>query len=153
MYHKILVALDESERAPSVLQAAVEVARLAGAQLYVLRVVTVPPEFPPAAAGTPTDPLVTQMTAHALQELSRLMARAPVDALFQSPIVKPGTPWKVILETSEDLEIDLIVLGSHGYHGWDRVLGTTAGKVANSATRDVLVVHRQKAPGADQKGT
>ena len=37
--------------------------------------------------------------------------------------------------------MDLIVLGSHGYHVLDRILGTTAARVANLAHRNVFVVH------------
>ena len=36
--------------------------------------------------------------------------------------------------------VDLIVIGSHGYGGIDRVIGTTAAKVVNHADRSVLVV-------------
>ena len=39
--------------------------------------------------------------------------------------------------------MDLIVLGSHGYGTLDMLLGTTAGRVANIATRNVLVVHER----------
>lgn len=146
MFHKILTALDTSERAPAVFDVAVGIARMAGARLYVVRVVTVPPEFPPAAAGTPTDPLIARMAGHAMQDLSRLIAGGPDDVAIQPPIVRLGTPWKAILETAEDRDVDLIVVGSHGYHGWDRVLGTTAGKVANSSKRNVLVVHEERPP-------
>lgn len=52
--------------------------------------------------------------------------------------------WKAILATADQEDADLIVIGSHGYHGWDHVLGTTAGKVANVATRSVLVVHTRE---------
>lgn len=53
-------------------------------------------------------------------------------------------PWRVILATADDLDVDLIVLGSHGYHGMDRILGTTAGRVANQARCDVLVIHQRE---------
>jgi nucleotide-binding universal stress UspA family protein len=33
-----------------------------------------------------------------------------------------------------------VVLGSHGYSGFDRILGTTAAKVVNHCDRSVLVV-------------
>jgi nucleotide-binding universal stress UspA family protein len=149
LFHRILVAIDASERAPGVFDAAVAIARMAGARLYIMRVVTIPPEFPPAAAGTPTDPLVSRMAAHAMQDLSRLVAGGPHDVAIQPPIVRLGTPWKTILETAEDRDVDLIIVGSHGYHGWDRVLGTTAGKVANSAKRNVLVIHDQARAGKE----
>ena len=35
---------------------------------------------------------------------------------------------------------DLIVIGSHGYSGIDRLIGTTAAKVVNHAKQSVLVV-------------
>lgn len=145
MFDKILVAVDVSERAPGVLKLAVNVARTSAARLYVLRVVTIPPEFPPAAAGSPADPLIARTAGAAMHDLSRLIADAPHDASVQPPIVRLGVPWKVILETADERDVDLIVLGSHGYQGWDHVLGTTAGKVANIARRNVLIVHDRKA--------
>lgn len=49
--------------------------------------------------------------------------------------------FQLILEKAENLGVDLIVIGSHGYRGWDHVLGTTAASIANRSTRNVLVVH------------
>jgi universal stress protein F len=144
VFHKILVCLDASERASGVFDLATQVARSCGARLYVLRVLTIPPEFPPAAAGSVADALVPQMAMTAMQDLSRLVAGAPDDLSIQPPIVRVGVPWKAILETAEERDVDLIVLGSHGYQGWDRVIGTTAGKVANIANRNVLIVHERK---------
>jgi nucleotide-binding universal stress UspA family protein len=73
--------------------------------------------------------------------MSELILRAP-DLSIAAPIVAIGQqPWRLILTNAQRLGADLIVLGSHGYGGWDRVLGTTAGKVANLADRNVFVVH------------
>jgi nucleotide-binding universal stress UspA family protein len=146
VFHKILAGVDASERAAGVFDVAVQVARLSSARLYVVRVVTVPPEFPAAAAGAPADPLLAHMAASAMHDLSRFVASAPEDVSIQPPIVRLGVPWKVILDVATERDVDLIVVGSHGYHGWDRVLGTTAGRVANSASRNVLVVHNRANP-------
>jgi len=147
MFHKILAALDSSERASGVFEIAVEVARSSGGRLYIARAVTVPPEFPAAAAGSPADPLVARMAASAMQDVSRLIASVPDDVQVRPPIVRLGVPWRVILEIAEERDIDLIVVGSHGYHGWDHILGTTAAKIVNIAHRHVLVVHERQ-PGA-----
>ena len=144
MFHKVLAAVDASTRAEGVFRLAVDVARATAARLYVLRVVMVPPEFPAAAAGSPKDPLIARIASTAMHELSQLVAAAPDDVLIQPPIVRVGVPWKVILETAEERGVDLIVLGSHGYKGWDRVLGTTAGKVADRAERNVLIAHDRR---------
>jgi len=74
--------------------------------------------------------------------LTELWQRAP--ALARTPpIVAIGQPSKVILETARDLDVDLIVLGRHGYGGWEHLLGTTAGKVADRADRNGLVIHQR----------
>jgi universal stress protein F len=60
--------------------------------------------------------------------------------LFGSAEVAVGVPWQAVCETARKLEADLVVIGSHGYSGFDRVLGTTAAKVVNHAHCSVLVV-------------
>jgi nucleotide-binding universal stress UspA family protein len=62
-----------------------------------------------------------------------------------------GAPWQAICDAARDENVDLIVIGSHGYSAVDRLLGTTAAKVVNHADRSVLVVRRvscSDAPGA-----
>jgi nucleotide-binding universal stress UspA family protein len=56
-------------------------------------------------------------------------------------VIRFGVPWRKILDAADELDVDLIVMGSHGYGGFDRLLGTTAAQVANRARRNVLVVH------------
>lgn len=144
MLNRILVALDASARAPAVFDAAAELAQKYDAELYLVRAITVSPEFPPAAAASAADPLPDHLTRLAVIDLLELWKRAPNLTTTTPIVVVVGQPWKAILDTARDLSADLIVLGSHGYHGWDRVLGTTAGKVANLSDRNVLVVHGEK---------
>ena len=143
MFKRILAAIDDSERAPGVFDAAAALAQQFGATLYLVQAITVAPEFPAAAASSRADPLPAHLTRMALAQLSELSKRAP-GLPRTAPQIAVGQPWRVILETAQDLGIDLIVLGSHGFHGWDRVLGTTAGKVANLADRNVLIVHERR---------
>jgi universal stress protein F len=137
----ILAAVDASDRARSVFDVAAALAAKFGAKLHLLRVISVPPEFPPAAAASHADPLPAHLEEIAIAQMAELTLRAP-QLSVSPPIVAMGQqPWRVILENARRLNADLIVLGSHGYGGWDRVLGTTAGKVANLADRNVFVVH------------
>jgi nucleotide-binding universal stress UspA family protein len=55
--------------------------------------------------------------------------------------VRFGQPWHFILAVSHEMDADLIVVGSPGHHGLDRILGTTAARVANVSRRNVLGVH------------
>ncbi len=143
MIRRLLLALDGSERAAGVLAAAVEVARRFEATLIPFCAIQIPPEFPPAARASHADPLASHLEHEAAQAILRLLEN--VDVKWEAPVIGQGQPWRAILEAAEEHDVDLIVIGSHGYHGIDRVLGTTAGKVANLARRNVLVVHNRVA--------
>jgi nucleotide-binding universal stress UspA family protein len=143
MIRKILVALDGSTRASGVVAAAVELAKRFDATLVPFRAIQIPPDFPPSAHVNYTDPLPEYLDHEASAELARMFESAAVKHV--APVVGRGQPWRMILEAADAHDVDLIVIGSHGYHGIDRVLGTTAGKVVNLARRSVLVVHDRPA--------
>lgn len=141
MITRILVAIDASERAPAVFAAAAEIARKFDAKVWLLRVVDVPPEFPPAAHVAARDPLPAQLARNVIDELTAYV-EGNLDIEIDAPVLAFGAkPWPKILETSDAVDADLIVIGSHGYDALDRLIGTTAGAVANRAHRNVLVVH------------
>jgi universal stress protein F len=146
MIAHVLVALDASPRAPHVLAASAEIATRFGAKLTLFRALSIPPDFPPAAHVGPCDPLPAFLMKEAEDALHVLVATLPEGVVAGVPIVRVGQSWRSILQVADELDVDLIVVGSHGYYGLDRVLGTTAGKVANLAHRNVLVVHDRTAP-------
>lgn len=141
MIRRALVALDSSARASGVFRRAAEIARGCGAELILFRVVAVPQEFPAAGAGTPADALGPELIRAAHEDLKSYAAAAPD---VQSSIVVDVdlSPHHAIIAAAENFEVDLIVIGNHGYHGMDRILGTTAGHVLHGAKRDVLIVYR-----------
>ncbi|MCD6375545.1 MAG: universal stress protein [Caldisericaceae bacterium] len=56
-------------------------------------------------------------------------------------IVKEGIPYQKIVETAADLNVSLIIMGSHGERGFvEKVLGTTTDRVIAHSTVPVLVV-------------
>ena len=127
MIQSILVCLDGSPRAPLVFDMAAEIAVSFGATLRILRVATDAPES-------------------SIEELARMAERAP-RALVAPPMVREGLlPWRGILASSDELDVDLIVLGSHGYRRAADVLGTTAMRVVSLARRPVLVVRDRLPP-------
>src|SRR5689334_4521445 len=113
MLQRILVALDGSPRAPGVLAAARELATRFGARLVLFRALVIPPEFPAAAAGSLKDPLPDIMAEQAVKELQTLAAGCSA-ADVERPEVGIGQPWRAILAAAERLDVDLIVIGSHG---------------------------------------
>ena len=139
MFKKILAAVDGSPRTPEVLRAAVQIADRFDGAVHLFRAVAVPPEFPAAARNRP-DVVPALLEAEAREKLEAL-ARTSSRIVVEAPDLDTPQPWRAILAAAERLRVDLIVIGSHGYHGWDRILGTTAAKVTDHADRNVLVVH------------
>ena len=137
----ILVPLDGSLVAPVVFMTAVRMATAFDATIYLLRVLTIDPAFPPAAHTSP-DGLESKLIADAQGELKQWIASV-AGVRFGPVMVVLGDPWRQILDVARAVDVDLIVLGSHRSHVADRILGTVASKVVNHADRDVLVVHRR----------
>ena len=135
---RILVCLDASPRAPFVLQTVTDLAAKTGAKLVLLRSVGIPAEidqeFYVHAAQSMTDMLVDK----AKKELDALSKGTP-PGLIEGYDVHIGTPWDTICREAKARDCDLVIVGSHGYSGLDRILGTTAAKVVNHCEVSVLV--------------
>jgi nucleotide-binding universal stress UspA family protein len=136
---KILVCLDGSARAAGVLHAATRLATATSAQLLLFRAVGVPLEVPTIAWSiAPAElELVLQHDARAALEA---LAREVPPAVPTEVNVRLGVAWHAICETASGADVDLIVIGAHGYGVADRILGTTAAKVVDHADRTVMVV-------------
>lgn len=136
---RILVGLDGSPRAPGVLAAAVAIGRAQGARVVLLRAVGLPKDVPQDFWKTTEEPLLDLLKRRAKDYLLEQVAKVPVE-VFGGVEVAVGVPWQAVCEMARTLEAELVVIGSHGYFGFDRLLGTTAGKVVNHAHCSVLVV-------------
>lgn len=135
----ILVCLDGSERAPKVLAEAVALASRSQAKLHLFRSVGLPPEIDQELIMRSSVSLIDLLADRAKAELAELSKSVPAELLAGSR-VRTGVPWDAICHEAEELGASLIVIGSHGYSGLDRLLGTTAAKVVNHARCSVLVV-------------
>ncbi len=144
--NRILVCLDASPRAPFVLQAAAKLAGKIGGRLCLLRTVGLPPEIDQEVLVHAAADVVETMTTKAKAELEGLAKKLPMTEI-EGIHVHVGTPWDTICREAKTLDCDLVIIGSHGYSGFDRVLGTTAAKVVNHCDRSVLVVRPR--PGRD----
>jgi universal stress protein F len=136
---RILACLDASPRAPNVLAAAVDLAKKSGAKLVLFRAVGIPPELKEDIFAVSPNDILEHLLTKARQDLAELAKAAPAE-LVERQLVHVGAPWDVICREAKQQEADLIVIGSHGYSGLDRLIGTTAAKVVNHTDRSVLVV-------------
>jgi nucleotide-binding universal stress UspA family protein len=136
---RVLVALDGSPRAAKVLAAAARLAELAGGKLVLYRAITVSPDLPREVLVETNRRLEDILLGNARDDLAR-GAEQVRPGLVEKTVTDLAIPWDGICRAARECEADLIVIGSHGYSGIDRILGTTAGKVVNHADRSVFVV-------------
>jgi len=136
---KILVCLDTSPRAPHILATAIELARQTKAQLTLFRAVGLPPELAhDDIIGMSPNRLLENLLGAARESLAGFETSVPPE-LYAGAEVRVGVAWDAICSEAKNQGADLIIIGSHGYRGLDRLLGTTAAKVVNHAECSVLV--------------
>lgn len=142
MFKHILLASDGSEAAAHAARMAVDLARTHGARLSVVYVVD---PYPYLGIGE-ANPLGFQAYMGAAQEIAaRVFAEVTQQATqagvaVSTHLVENVQAHKGIIEAAAAGAADLIMLGSHGRSGLERlVLGSVAGKVVAQSPRPVLV--------------
>ena len=139
-YKHILLALDFFGQAYDVSRKARALADTYQAKLSLIHVVDNMP-IPDAEYGWDASfevDLTSEMVNAAKKRLAAFAdkIRVPRDCLF----VELGSPKYEITRVAEENKVDLIVLGSHGRHGFSLILGSTANGVLHHAKCDVLAV-------------
>ena len=133
----ILVPLDGSQVAASILQQVVTLARSSEAQL-VLLTVGLPMPVPPS----PDSELPPSRTFQAEAYLDHIRTYLESEGLEVSTIVCIGDPATEILRCAAQHRVDLIVINSRGGGGSAvPFLGSVAEKVAGAATVPVTVFY------------
>ncbi len=133
----ILLATDFSSCSETALSYAIGMSRRYGATLHTVSVV--PPDIN-ADVGLP-DPLYLRHSAE--NKMANLVQSDLFQGIKHHELVKEGFGFipKVLLELITRLEIDLIVLGTHGRGGIKKlVLGSVAEQIADCAYCPVLTV-------------
>ena len=84
------------------------------------------------------DKILTESSERIKGLLSEKNVEITTEVLF-------GSPESRIVETAEEMNADLIIVGSHGYNSWERLLlGSVSDSVVHHAPCSVLVVRSPK---------
>jgi nucleotide-binding universal stress UspA family protein len=140
IFRRILCPVDFSQNSTAILDQAAHLARRDDAVVYLTHVVFVPMNDP--AELDRYD--VTVSTQPAMLRLQQL-ARKHLAKVRHEFIVQVGWPAEVIERIARELEVDLIVMATHGRTGMAHLfLGSIAEHVVRTSQRSVLTF----APGA-----
>jgi nucleotide-binding universal stress UspA family protein len=147
MYKQILVAVDGSNTSDAALQRALELAQEGRARLRVVHVIDSPYDYPDALYGfIPGD---VEELRQAWQKLGREDLDQALGAARQAGVEAESALLELagrrvsttIVDEAQRWGADLIVLGTHGHRGLDRLLlGSVAEGVSRTAGVSVLLV-------------
>jgi nucleotide-binding universal stress UspA family protein len=145
---KILLAIDGSECSAVATQAVIAQLRPQDTDVRVIHavnwehIVPISLQFERGSEVAHAYQELRDLTARDAGDLVARAARQLLDAGFStSTVVQEGPPRRVILECAAAWRADLIVVGSRGKNGLDRLLlGSTSEHIARHATCSVEIV-------------
>jgi universal stress protein A len=141
-FKKLLVPVDFSETSLRALRMAVRMAKQGNTQLHVVHVGSLPyVDAGPFGGSVPA--LFVQandeMALEAKAGLMRVVREEIPEGMEVSTEVRSGFPPEEILDAAEEFGADLIVIGTHGRTGLERVIvGSVAERVIRGAKIPVL---------------
>lgn len=144
MYKKILLSADlmPEDDNPVALKA-FGMAEAMKAELTILHVLEYPFAYGLASMQQSLMSWMTELEQTARNKLESMGKRFNIPE--ERLVLEVGQPKEKILAAAERLQVDLIILGSHGRHGINLfLLGSTATGVLHHARCDVLAVRVQQ---------
>ena len=143
----ILVPTDFSKEAENALDVAVSIARHTDATLNLLHIVESVYEDSYNTTGTskPVEDsmdrlFVLKMMEKATHILNKKIAELKEEGIKAIPHIKVGNVYKHIYDIISTINVDLIVMGTHGLDGLGGIPGSNTGKVVRLAHCPVLCV-------------
>lgn len=137
LYKKILLAIDFAPHTEQLCERAAELATLHGAELSVIHVVE--PVVTDSAFDTlpplpvDFDDVLVEQARKRLEQIRDQYGLSPDNVFLEIGVTK-----KEIIRVAAAQDTDLIIVGSHGRHGVELLLGSTANAILHHAPCDVL---------------
>lgn len=138
-YNHILLGVElHSNWDKNVARKAMEMAEIYKAKVTIVHAV----EFISSYGMTQAYPGIVEVESELIETARKGLAEFAKEFNLtpEHQIVEMGAPKNVIIHQAEKLKADLIVVGSHGRHGIQLLLGSTANGVIHHAHCDVLAV-------------
>ena len=147
IYRKMMVATDGSEPVKKAVDTAVEVARLSGAKLYAVYVIA----SGGYTVGHPRDigwerAMKEHLSAEGKEATAYVETVGKAAGVEVESVFLEGSPVNEIVDFAEKNDIDLIVMGTLGRTGIQKILlGSVAQNVVRHSRKAVLVVRGMEA--------
>ncbi len=144
---RLLVPIDFTDTSDFALEYALQLASALGADIVVMHAYELPIYGFPDGAMIATAEVATKLSTAAQTALDAAVTSRKDRGVPMSSVLRDGVPYEEINTVAGEMDVDIIVIGTHGRKGLTRMLlGSTAEKVVRTATRPVLTVHPPAPP-------
>ena len=142
-FRHILVATDFSAASAPAIDRAIFLAKESGASLTITHAYQPPSLILDGYVPPPTyEKWDHSLEEEARKKLEHLVEDARSVGVGATPLLLTGTPYEEITEAAEDLDCDLVIMGTHGRTGVSRFfLGSVASRVVSTAPCPVMTIH------------
>ncbi len=142
---RILVATDFTATSNLALDWAIELAAPLGASVTVMHAYEIPVIGFPDGALIATSEVAARLGEAARAALESAIEQRQGRGVALVGTLREGVPWEEINAVAEEIDADLIVIGTHGRRGIARaLLGSVAENVIRTSHRPVTTLHGQK---------
>ena len=137
---KILVPTDGSDYSMRAAQYGIGIAKMLSAQILVLYVID-KVAIDQISKATEHDSVERELKEDGQRYVNYVLGLAEKEGVKSSSLLTKGSPYEQIVHLARELNIDLIVMGTYGRRGAERVLiGSVAERVIEYAPCPVLVI-------------
>jgi len=145
-FKKIMVPIDFSENSPKVLQSAIDVAEKFDAALSIVFVVQSLEDYSGFfVPHMPISQFEGEMVESAERKMENFLEENFKSKLPYNSTVLKGDVAEEIIDYAAQNDIAMIVMGTHGYKGLEKVLfGSVAEKVVKTSPCPVLTINPYK---------
>ena len=145
---KLLVAVDLSDSTPIVVKEAEKIAKALSAKLWIIHNAEPEPDF----VEFKVDPLEARESLskkfhvehRQIQKIAQQMRKAGLDT---TALLVHGATVETILKVAGELDVDMIIVGSHGRGAmYQLLMGSVSEGILHSSRCPILVVPTHKRP-------
>ena len=141
MYRNMLVAIGGSPWSDAALSYAISLVAASGADLTILTVLASPVAYTMPDVMSSSELLMESIERQGHELIAQASARAEAAEVPHNAVAKWGSVPETILQTAQERQCDLIILGSRVITGWKRLMiGRTLNAVTARCEQPLLVV-------------
>jgi len=138
---RILVPTDFTDTSNRALEWALDLARRLGASVTLMHAYEIPVIGFPDGAIMATPEIASRIAEASRSALDAAVEKHRGGSVALDGLIREGVAWETINAVSDEIDADVIVIGTHGRRGLARaLLGSVAENVVRTAHRPVVTI-------------